>query len=393
MKEFKKILLVHNYYQYAGGEDTVVENEKNMLEKYGHSVILYTRHNTEIDHINIFNKLLLPFVSFFNIKTYLDIKRIIIDSKVDLVHVHNTLHLVSPAVYYAAVRCGVPVIQTVHNFRLLCPGATFYRDGYICEDCITKGLFCAIAHRCYRASLLQTIICSINTLVHRKTGILGKINFICLTEFTRKKILQLSEIKEKRVFVKPNFIQDNCSLQESVKDDYYLFLGRLEEIKGINLLIEAFRELPKIKVLVIGTGPLEDTLKQKIVDDSIDNVKMLGFVPHESVWEYLKKAKALIMCSQWYETFGMVIAEAYSCKTPVVVGKIGNIQDLVVEGRTGYTFKYNSKTALVNTINKMERSNYVAMGRNAYELFKEFYSEKYNYSQLMKIYNSIVATE
>ena len=204
-KEKAKILMVHNYYQLAGGEDTVVENEKKLLEDNGHEVILYFRHNAEIKQMNILQKFLLPINSIFNIKTYWDIKRILKEESIDIVHVHNTLHLISPAVYYAAVKCDVPVVQTIHNFRFLCPNGIFYRDGHICEECVSKGLKCAVKNKCYRDSRLQTAICVISMWLHRHTGILGKINYICLTEFNKEKILQLKYIDSSKVYVKPNF--------------------------------------------------------------------------------------------------------------------------------------------------------------------------------------------
>lgn len=206
MTEHKqKVLMVHNYYQIPGGEDTVVANEKRLLEEHGHEVVLYTRHNNELKGMSKLQKLCLPFKTIFNPRTYRDIKRIIKEEKIEIVHVHNTLNLISPAVYYAAVKMKVPAVQTIHNFRFLCPGATFYRDGHICEDCVRKGLGCAVKHKCYRGSRSQTLICVISTWIHRHTGILGKINYIALTEFNKEKLLQLKQIKPERVFVKPNF--------------------------------------------------------------------------------------------------------------------------------------------------------------------------------------------
>lgn len=209
----KHILMVHNYYQISGGEDTVVSNEKRMLEEHGHEVTLYTRDNSEINKLSKIEKLCLSFTTVFNIRTYREVKRLIKKEHIDIVHVHNTLNLISPSVYYAALSCKVPVVQTVHNFRLLCPGATFYRDGHICEDCVEKGLWCAVKHRCYRESRLQTIACVINTKVHRMTGVYRKINYICLTEFNKEKLLLLNSrgkriINPKKVFVKPNFTFD-----------------------------------------------------------------------------------------------------------------------------------------------------------------------------------------
>ena len=190
----QKILLVHNYYQIPGGEDTVVSNEKKLLEDNGHEVILYTRHNNELKNLNKLQKLALPFTTIFNPRTYREIKRIIREERIEIVHIHNTLNLISPAVYYAAVKMKTPVVQTIHNFRFLCPGATFYRDGHICEDCVSKGLKCAIKHNCYRNSKAQTFICIVNTWIHRRTGILKKINYIVLTSFNKEKIMQLKQI-------------------------------------------------------------------------------------------------------------------------------------------------------------------------------------------------------
>ena len=139
----EKILLVHNYYQIPGGEDTVVANEKRMLEEKGHKVILYTRNNAEFQS-GIFSKLLLLFVAVFNPRTFFEIRKIIRKEQIDIVHVHNTLTLISPAVFYAACSMGVPVVNTLHNFRLECASADFYRDGKICEDCLKKGAVCAL---------------------------------------------------------------------------------------------------------------------------------------------------------------------------------------------------------------------------------------------------------
>lgn len=210
----KTVLIVHNYYQIPGGEDTVVANEKRLLEEHGHRVYLYTRNNSEINQLSWLRKLCLPFTTIYNPRTARDIRRIIQKEGIDIVHVHNTLNLISPAVYYAAVRCGVPVVQTMHNFRLLCPGATFYRDGHICEDCLHHGLLCAVRHGCYRGSRLQTLICVISSWLHRATGIYGRINYICLTEFNRDKLLSINEARGKQmispdhVFIKPNFTFD-----------------------------------------------------------------------------------------------------------------------------------------------------------------------------------------
>ena len=189
----QKVLIVHNYYQIPGGEDTVVANEKKLLEEHGHEVVLYTRHNSELKTLSKVQKLLLPISTIFNIQTYKEVKKIIQDEKIEIVHVHNTLNLVSPSVYYAALSCHMPIVQTVHNFRLVCPGATFFRDGHVCEECLDKGLVCAVKHKCYRGSRGQTFACVVSTWIHRFIGTYKKLNYICLTEFNKEKLLNLKQ--------------------------------------------------------------------------------------------------------------------------------------------------------------------------------------------------------
>ncbi len=391
MKSSKlKILLVHNYYQISGGEDTVVKNEKENLEAHGHKVILYTRHNDEIKKMNIFQLICLPLNVIFNFRTYREIKKIIKKEKIDIVHVHNTLSLISPSVYYASISCGIPVIQTVHNFRFLCPGATFYRDGLICEDCINKGLKCAIKHNCYRKSKIQTLICVISMWIHRHTGILGKINYITLTEFNKKKLLGLSQINPSNVYIKPNYAVTSFNVRRESKRDYYLFAGRIEEIKGIEILISAFLKMTDKKLKIAGDGPLLEIMKRKVVDSGNDNIEFLGRIDHDNMMQAMQEAKAVILTTQVYEGFGMVIPEAYSVGTPMIVGDIGNAGDLVDDGVTGVKFKYNSADSLVEKVNEFEKMDLNVLRNNALKRYEEKYTSEKNYQCLDNIYKSII---
>ena len=198
-----RILLIHNYYKLPGGEDTVVENEKRLLEEQGYFVCLYTRSNSEMDGFSAWRKLLLPLTAVFSLRTYREVKKLIREQQIDIVHVHNTLALISPSVYYAALCCGRPVVQTLHNYRLICPNGLLYRDGHICEECIKKGYRCAVMHACYRNSRLQTMTSVLALKVHRLLGVYNRLNLICLTDFQKRKIEQ--RFPKARIFVKPNF--------------------------------------------------------------------------------------------------------------------------------------------------------------------------------------------
>ena len=379
------VLIVHNHYQVHGGEDTVVNNEKRLLEEHGHRVILYTRHNNELKKLGVFGKIVLLFSSIYNLRTVRDIKRIINDQKIDIVHIHNTLPLISPSVYYAARKCNIPVVQTIHNFRFLCPGATFYRDGHICEDCLNKGIRCSLLHKCYRNSYLQTFVCVLNTWIHRQTGILKKINYICLTDFNKEKLLHLECIDPKKVFIKPNFSFGlDCKNEENsldLDDDYFLFIGRIEEIKGVKLLIEAFNKLPNEKLKLAGKGPLLNKLEHS------NNIEFLGFVPHEELVNIIKKSKAVILPSQWYEGFPMIISEVFSLHKSIIAGDVGNNGILIINGENGLKFLYNDVDSLVKTILLFNKNKQLDLEKKAYIDYLYKFSPDSNYMCLKHIYD------
>lgn len=386
--EKKNILIVHNYYQIPGGEDTVVANEKKMLEKHGHKVILYSRNNAELKQMSKIRILFLPFTTVFNLRTYKEIKKQIRRENIDVVHVHNTLNLISPAVYYAARSMNVPVVQTVHNFRLLCPAATFYRDGHICEDCVKNGLKCAVKYSCYRGSKAQTLVCAISTWLHRTTGIYGKINYICLTEFNKDKLLQLKHIKPERVFVKPNFVENNSFIPEEERLNQFVFVGRLDKLKGVDILFEAWKRMGEgaIKLIVCGMGPMEGWCKS-FIKENVVNIEMRGFVPNDEALKIIANSKALVLPTQWYEGFPMSIVEAFSVGTPVICSDLGNAGSVVEEGITGYKFRYDSIESIMSAIDKMrEKPLNKEKIKKIYEIK---YSENANYKILNDIYTGI----
>lgn len=386
----KIVLIVHNYYQIPGGEDTVVANEKKMLEEHGNKVILYSRNNAELDQISMLQKFILPITTIFNPRTYKEIKGLIKSENIEVVHVHNTLNMISPAVYYAARAMKVPVVQTVHNFRLLCPGATFYRDGHICEDCVKQGLKCAVKHRCYRGSKIQTLACVISTWFHRMTGIYGKINYICLTEFNRSKLLELKQIKPEKVFVKPNFVDSKGSfVPEESRENQFVFAGRLDKLKGIDILFQAWKRMGNTapKLVVCGTGPMEEWCKEFARQNQV-NIELRGFVPNIETRKLIANSKALVLPTQWYEGFPMSIVEAFSVGTPVVCSDLGNAGSIVEEGVTGCKFKSDSEESLVAAVNRCK-----GMYESTMNEYQKKYTEENNYADLIDIYTRVKTNE
>ena len=392
-----KVLIVHNYYQIPGGEDTVVSNEKRLLEDNGHEVFLYTRNNSELNEMGKLEKLLLPFITIFNFRTLRDVTKIIKNNGIDVVHVHNTLNLISPSVYYAALFCKTPVVQTMHNFRMLCPGATFYRDGKICEDCTEKGLGCAIKHSCYRNSKLQTLACVLNTLIHRATGIYKKINFICLTEFNKEKLLLLNKkrqvVEPSKIFVKPNFIdvREDFIIKKE-RENQFVFAGRMDLLKGIDVLLEAWeymgRNAPKL--VLCGTGPMEDWSKKYIQENDL-NVDFKGLLSNAEIKKIIAESKAVILPTKWYEGFPMTIVEAFSVGTPVICSDFGNVATLIEDKCTGFLCKADSVESIAEMVVEVEQSNIVYEA--VYDNYKEKFSGQVSYQRLSYIYQNVISRE
>ena len=387
------ILIVHNRYQIPGGEDRVAAQEAELLRAHGHQVFTYSRDNGELKTFSLWQKLALPFWTLYNPKTYRDIRAMVREEKIDVVHVHNTLMLVSPAVYYGARRGGAAVVQTIHNFRLLCPGATFYRDNRVCEDCLKKGLSCALKHKCYRGSFPQTLCCVLSMKLHRATGIYKRLTYICLTEFNKKMLLQLKGLKPEQIFVKPNFVQvPEALVPQQARKERIVFAGRLDEQKGIRVLLEAWRLLggQGPELLVCGTGPLEDWCRKFAADNRMENVKICGYVPNEALRRILADSRGMILPTQWYEGFPMSIAEAFSVGTPVLVSKLGNAGSLVCQGVTGMKFDQTSPASIAKTVQKFWDSRGQDWYGSTLEQYRSTMSPDNNYACLMEIYAQAV---
>ena len=390
MKQSYRILIVHNRYQIPGGEDTVVENEMAMLKKYGHEVFYYERNNSELNQFTALQKMKLPFQTIYSLKTKNEIKHLIQTHQIDLVHVHNTLLLVSPSVYDAAKECNVPVIQTVHNFRFLCPNGLFFRDGKVCEECLKNGLSCSVKHSCYRSSKAQTIIVAAALKRMRLAHVFDRIYCICLTEFNKQKLLSSGFFREDHLYLKPNFVSGTGSpLPYDRRNHQVVFAGRLEEIKGIRFLLEVWKHRKDdLKLIVCGDGPLREECRKFIEQNHLSNVVLRGQVPHEEVLDLIRESKAMVFASQVYEGFPMSIAESFSCGTPVLAPSFGNGGALVKEGINGFHYEPGSVNSCLNALDQL-------LNKEDYDLsaMTAQYSEETNYGLLKHIYDDVMTKE
>jgi Glycosyltransferase len=379
----ERILMVHNFYQIGGGEHTVFENEKKLLRENGHYLVGYTRDNTELNESRI-KKILLPFTAVFSFKTYREIKKIIRKEKIDIVHCHNTFPLISPAVYYAAWNCGVPVVQTIHNFRFLCPNGVFFSAGKVCEDCLHKGLHCGIKKGCYRNSRIQTIVVANMLTVHRLLGTYKKLRYIFLTDFNRKKFHKLLGSKVKHEFIKPNFEYITTPDVNKTNDGSFVFIGRLDKNKGIDFLIDSW-DIQK-ELYIFGNGELEEYVRSQC--EKNEKLHYMGFQPQEKIWDYLSKATAMLFPTDLYEGFPMTIIESFALGTPVICSDIGNGADIVKKEDAGTVFKPRNKESLIYAIKEAE-NNYIKFSANAKKAYDSHYTPDSNYEKLKSIYKAV----
>ena len=389
-----RVLVVHNFYQQWGGEDECAIQETNLLKAHGHEVDLLSRHNDEIKKLSKLRMGALFFEPTWSPKSFRVTCQAIKSFKPDVIHCHNFFPLISPAIIYAASKYNVPVVQTLHDWRLLCPTGWLFRNGKVCEECIDKTLLSGIRYRCYHESSIQTASVALMLATHRtlKTWDRRIDAYIALTEHGKAKFVQ-GGLPAEKIHIRPNFFPQTPNI-EMPRREYALFVGRLSEEKGIKILLEAWQYLPEIPLVIVGDGNLMPWAKSFIQDRKINNVRLVGFVPLDEVLEYQKKAMFLVMPSVWYETFGRVILEAYSVGTPVIASRLGAMAELVDEGSTGLCFTPGDATDLQSKVNYAmnNRDTLAVWGMNARRKLLEQYSPDVAYEKLMCIYGHVIVS-
>lgn len=385
-----RILVVHNRYQQAGGEDHVVQAEISLLRSRGHEVRVIEEDNEDIRGWTIAVKTAAQCV--YSFKAARDIQQVINQFKPDLAHIHNFFPRLSPSVHYACKRANLPVVQTLHNYRLLCPAATFLRDGKICEDCLGKAVpWPAVQHACYRQSRFASAAVANMLTVHRAYGTWGRAvdRFIALTEFARKKFIE-GGLPSERIFVKPNFVDPDPGIGTG-DGGYALFVGRLSEEKGIDTLLAAWSRLsPGKRLKIVGDGPMAATVRRAA--ETSNGIEWIGKIAKSEVSRLMSAATIIIVPSVWYEGFPLVLAEAFSVGLPIIASRLGSMEELVSDGENGRLFPPGRSDELAATIEWAfsHPDQIKAMRKSSRHEFENKYTADANYAILSHIYNDAV---
>jgi len=384
-----KILIVHNAYQHSGGEDAVVEAEASLLRDRGHEVEIYRRHN---DELHAMPKASAAVSAIWSHRSSRELDSLCERFRPDVIHAHNTFPLISPAYAWTAARRGIPTVQTLHNFRLLCPQATFLRDGGICEDCLGKLPWRAIARKCYRDSSAQSAVSAGALVAHRMMGTFSHriTRYIALSRFCRDKFIE-GGLPAERIRIKPNFVQphDIHDMPRCETRKGGLYVGRLSPEKGIDTLIAASQLMPLASssmLRVAGGGPLEASVKEAFGN------AWLGTQPREAVLRLLGESLYLIAPSTCYESFGLALVEAFSCGTPVIASRRGAFAELVEDGRTGLLFEPGDARDLAAKMQWADSHPEAMrrMGAAALAEYESRYTPQRNYAMLMEIYEDAI---
>jgi glycosyltransferase involved in cell wall biosynthesis len=387
-----KLLYIYNLYQQAGGENQWVQSEPDLFRARGHEVVVYRRDNNEIRDFSLGKRAALLWESGWSRQSYNEVRALIRRERPEVAHVYNTLALVTPSVYYACHDEGVPVVQTIYNYRLLCPAANFLRNGLPCEDCVEHSLWRSVRHGCYRDSHLQSAVLAWTLYSHRLRGTWKRIirTYIVPTEFMRGKLIE-GGLPGEKIVVKPNYHEPDPGIR-ATSDGSALYVGRLSPEKGVRTLLRAWQKLEKlenpIRLRIVGDGPLQEEVKLFIAGHPECQIEFLGRRSHDDVIDSLKSAAMLILPSEWYEAFPHVILEAFACGVPIVASRIGTLPDVIHDGISGVLFAAGDAIDLAAKVRWLTTHPDAAEGiaRRGRIAYQSEYTADRNYERLMDIY-------
>ena len=439
-----KVIQVHNYYQQAGGEDAVVKAEHDLLIEKGDEVVPYYKDNQALG-TGVWELAKASLTTIWNWQTYREFRELLRSEKPDVVHCHNTFPLISPSIYWACAKEGIPVVQTLHNYRLLCLNAFLFREtklgdksisrGEICEKCLTKNFkYPGINYGCYRNSRAGSLIVALMLLFHKLIGTWSRkvTAYIALTDFQKQKMIE-GGLPGDKIWVKPNFLQrtedwgqktdegnqqsiingqqsDFRGLSSDVRSliagqtPFALFVGRLSPEKGCDVLLKAWARFQQtwrrehggvvsdtFQLLIVGDGPEREKLEKLSVKLKMtSSVKFVGKQPKCKIMGLMREGCFLVLPSLWYEGFPMTIVEAFSCGLPVIAANHGGMKSVIKEGRTGLLFNSGDPLNLSETLDKaFNNTKLRELGKCALDEYEMYYSEDANRDLLLGLYNKI----
>jgi glycosyltransferase involved in cell wall biosynthesis len=380
-----RILQVHTHYRQPGGEDAVVATEAGLLRDAGHQVLTHRGRNPEGRRAAVALG-----AAPWNESQARIVAHQVARLRPDVVHVHNTWFATSPAVFAALRRVGVPVVMTLHNYRLVCAAATLFRDGAPCTDCVGTHPWHGVEHACYRGSRPQSALAAATIDLHQRRGTWHRDvdRFLALTDFGRDQFVD-GGLPADRILVKPNSVDDPGPRPSAPStSSTVLYLGRLTEEKGIATLLRAWERAPeRLRLVVAGSGPLEAWVRA----NAPGRVDLLGALPSDQVRSLLLSARALVFPSTWFEGQGLVPVEAAAAGLPVILSDLGAVAGLLSPGADELLFPPGDVGALAARLARLDDDRFVDdHGRFTRRRFEERYTHRTALEALERVYRGVI---
>lgn len=385
--KLKRILFVHNQYQVRGGEDVALEADVSLLKEKGHEVRVFLLHNDSIK--GKFGAVLAAFRSIFSFRSYSAIRNEIKSFRPDVIHVHNFFPLISPSVFWAAKRGRVPIVMSVHNYRLICVNGLLLRDGKICEACVGKVPWRGAVFACYRNSRMASLSLAIMLTIHRILGTWSKkIDlYLCFTKFNQNKLVKLGVPLNKTRLIRGYFDSPETKKVDPSQRKFALYLGRLSEEKGILSLLDHWVAFP-YPLKIVGKGPQLEQVRKKI--RNYPHITLDPEASRDQALNYLSEARVLIVPSRCYEGgIPMVLKEATSKSLPMIVSRLGGLPEVIVDGQNGFTFDVGVSDQLRSYLDTIFRSDsaWSELSKQSFETYWKMFSRESYYEELQDIYS------
>lgn len=390
-----RILVCHNFYKQFGGEDAVVGAQISLLRRNGNIVKEFFTHSTKAKSYSLLDKCYLGINNIYSRTTKIELDDCIAEYRPDVVHVHNIFPLLSPSIYSVLTQNKIPIVQTIHNFRWMCPNGLFYTHGSPCTRCANGNILAAIYFRCLHGSTTQSLSYALSVGWARTSNLFptSRAEFIILNQYTARLFKKYLNVPDRRVHILGNFMGDISFKREELEKSRFVFLGRLTPEKGVMTILRVAEKLHQSTFDIVGVGPLEHDLKEMVRKRNLPNVHFYGFLEGESRFNYLEKATALIVPSLWDEQFPMVTIEAFRMGVPVVATRMGGLPDIIQEGKSGFLFDPGDAEGLSHILEILSNDENLrkSVSIGARDRFVNCFSEEVYYPRLMKIYQKAIS--
>lgn len=397
-----KILNIGHFYHVKGGSDRYMMSMEKLLQEHGHEVIPFAGKDEENEPTPYSNYF--PVAGdvtpsqimriFYNREAARNLNSLITDVQPDMAHMHIYYAKLSASILPVFKKRNLPVVQTMHEYKAICPVYTLYRDGHICTDCQGKHFYKAFLNRCNKSSFAHSGAIALQSYIARWMGDVRNVDhFITVSEFQRQQILQFDVLKPEQITTVHNFLDATEYEPGDQPGNYFLYFGRLDKTKGVMTLIQAMKELPDIELRIAGTGPQEEELRSFVEENSLTNVRFLGFRSGADLHDTIRGAIACVIPSEWYETFGLTTIESFALGRPVIGAAIGGITEVISDGKDGLLFESGNMSQLREKISWMAaqpQETLVAMGQHGRKKVETQFGREKHYENLSAVYDKIL---